>query len=120
MAFINPDPWTADRVIKEATLDLNRFLEKHLDEARRVPTVRKKVVLGEVDQRIVEVADVEKADLIVMSPRPPWNYEAILLGKRHRQGHTRGALSGSFGLSTAAFASMEGKANPFRVAPSAP
>lgn len=80
MAFINPDPWTADTVIKEATLDLNRFLEKHLDEARRVPTVRKKVVLGEVDQRIVEVADVEKADLIVMSPRPHGTMRRFFLG----------------------------------------
>lgn len=62
--------WEVDRIVREASLDLNRFLEKHGEEIRKVPTVRKKIVLGNnVAARIVDVAQDEKVDLIVMSPR---------------------------------------------------
>jgi universal stress protein A len=72
--------WEVDKVIKEGHLDLNRFLEKHTEELRRVPTVRKKVVLGDVVNRIVDVAREEEVDLIVMSPRPHGTLKRFFLG----------------------------------------
>jgi len=61
--------WPTDRVLAEASLDLNRFLEPHLDALRKIPNVTKRVVLGAIPNRIVGVAAEEKADLVVMSPR---------------------------------------------------
>lgn len=61
--------WTVDSSINEAALDLNRFLERHLEEIRRLPKVRKRVVLGKVVEKIVEVGLREEADLIVMAKR---------------------------------------------------
>ena len=82
MGFIDRPPcrWTADRVVQEATLDLHRFLERHLDEVRRVSAVRKRVVLGDVIERITEVAQEEQSDLIVMSPRPHGTLRRLFLG----------------------------------------
>ena len=62
--------WEADRVINEANLDLSRFLEGHRDDCRKHFILRKKVVLGAVAEKIVEVACLESAELIVMSPKP--------------------------------------------------
>ncbi|HTN70939.1 MAG TPA: universal stress protein [Methylomirabilota bacterium] len=61
--------WPTDRVLAEASLDLSRFLEKHLDLIKSIPSVTKRVVLGAVAQQITTVAEEEKADMIVMSPR---------------------------------------------------
>jgi nucleotide-binding universal stress UspA family protein len=61
--------WEVDRIIREATLDLNGFLEKNRDELAWVRTVKKRVVLGEVVEKIVEVALQEEVDLIVMAKR---------------------------------------------------
>jgi nucleotide-binding universal stress UspA family protein len=61
--------WPTDRVLAEASLDLNRFLEPHLDALRKIPNVTKRLVLGAIPHRIVAVAAEEKADLVVMSPR---------------------------------------------------
>jgi nucleotide-binding universal stress UspA family protein len=71
MAFVSSNTyrWTVDRIINEATLDLNRFLERHLEEARRLAKVRMRVVLGQVAEKIVEVALQEEADLIVVAKR---------------------------------------------------
>jgi nucleotide-binding universal stress UspA family protein len=68
--FINGSAqlWPSDRVLAEATLDLNRFLERHLETLRPIPLVTKRVTLGPVAQRIAEVAATEQADLIVLSP----------------------------------------------------
>jgi nucleotide-binding universal stress UspA family protein len=60
--------WPADRVISEASLDLNRFLEPHLGALGRLSSATKRVVLGPVPDRIVMVAEEEKSDMIVMSP----------------------------------------------------
>lgn len=62
--------WEADRVINEANLDLSRFLEGHRDDFRNNFIVRKKVVRGAVGEKIVDVACLESADLIIMSPNP--------------------------------------------------
>jgi nucleotide-binding universal stress UspA family protein len=61
--------WPLDRVVAEATLDLNRFLEPHLANLKIVPSATKRVILGAVAERIVEVAEEEQADLVIMSPR---------------------------------------------------
>jgi nucleotide-binding universal stress UspA family protein len=71
MGFVDSNVyrWTVDRIVKEAALDLNRFLEGHAEEIRRLPKVRKRVVLGKVVDKVVEVALQEEADLIVMAKR---------------------------------------------------
>jgi len=82
MAFVSSSAptWPADRVVQEATLDLNRFLEKHKEDIRRVPTVRRKVILGDVVEKIVDMAREEEVDLIVMSPRPHGTLKRFFLG----------------------------------------
>jgi len=61
--------WPLDRVLAEAALDLNRYLEPHLGLLRDVPMLTKRIVLGVVVGQIITVAEEEKADLIVLSPR---------------------------------------------------
>jgi universal stress protein A len=70
MAFSSAPTWPLDRVVQEATLDLNQFLQKHLKKIRHLSTLRKKVVLGDVVEKIVETACQEEVDLIVVTPRP--------------------------------------------------
>ena len=65
----NRDVWPLDRILAEATLDLNHFLEPHLANLKQVPCATKRVLLGAVAPRIVSVADEENADLVIMSPR---------------------------------------------------
>jgi len=72
--------WEADKVLKEAALDLNAFLAKHGDELRRVPKGKKRVVLGAVVEKIVDIAADEEADLIVMSPRAGGSLRRFFLG----------------------------------------
>jgi nucleotide-binding universal stress UspA family protein len=70
-SFVEPAPrsWPADRVVSEASLDLNRFLEPHLEALGKVSSATKRVVLGPVSEQIVRVAEEERADMIVMSRR---------------------------------------------------
>jgi hypothetical protein len=65
----NGKVWPLDRVLAEASLDLNRFLEPHLAKLRQLRRVTKRVVLGTVADRINSVAEEERADLVIMSPR---------------------------------------------------
>jgi len=69
--FLDPAlrTWPIDRVLAEASLDLNRFLEPHLQLIKSVPTLTKRVVLGSIPDQISSFAGAERADLIVMSPR---------------------------------------------------
>jgi len=71
LAFVgtNQKLWPIDRVLAEASLDLSRFLEPHLESLKKVPSANKRVVLGPIAQQIVAIAEEDKADLIVMSPR---------------------------------------------------
>ncbi len=62
--------WEVDRVVRESLLDLNRYLEPAIGEIRRLPSFRRRVVLGDAASRIVEIARTEESDLIVLSPRP--------------------------------------------------
>jgi nucleotide-binding universal stress UspA family protein len=72
--------WEVDRIVREATLDLNNFLEKYREELRRVPQARRRVVLGDVVEKIVDVARDEEADLVVMSPRAHGSLRRFFLG----------------------------------------
>ncbi len=66
---VNGARWSADRIISEAMLDLNRFLEPHLERVKSLPLVSKRVAVGRVAQEIARVAQDEKADLVILSPR---------------------------------------------------
>ena len=61
--------WPVDRVLAEASLDLSRFLEPSLAALKKCTKASKRVVLGPVAQQIAAVAEQEKADLVIMSPR---------------------------------------------------
>ena len=68
-AGINVKTWPLDRILAEAALDLNRFLEPHLADLKAPRAVMKRVLLGAVAPQINSVAEVERADLVIMSPR---------------------------------------------------
>jgi nucleotide-binding universal stress UspA family protein len=72
--------WPIDRVLAEAALDLNRFLEPHLESLKEVHRVSKRVLLGSVAPQIVSLAEQEKADLIVMSPSRRRTLRHFLIG----------------------------------------
>jgi universal stress protein family protein len=61
-------------------LDLNRFVEPSFGHFRRVGRMRCTVVLGDVAEKIVDVAGDEDADLIVMSPRRRGSFARLILG----------------------------------------
>ena len=61
--------WPADRVVAEATLDLNRYLEPSLASLKTPARATKRVVLGPIARQIAAIAAEEHADLVIMSPR---------------------------------------------------
>jgi nucleotide-binding universal stress UspA family protein len=61
--------WPLDRVASEASLDLSHFLEPHLADLKQLASVTKRVILGNVSEAITSLAEEEKADLIILSPR---------------------------------------------------
>ncbi len=61
--------WPLDRVLSEASLDLSNFLEPHMEQLKKLPRTTKRVMLGNVLDQITSVAEEDKADLIIMSPR---------------------------------------------------
>ena len=82
-SFLEPTTrraWPADRALAEANLDLNRFLEPHLETLKNIPAVNKRVVLGPIAEQIVTVAEEGKADLVVLSPRRHRGLRRILSG----------------------------------------
>ena len=48
--------WPLDRILSEAALDLNHFLEPHLADLRQMECATKRVVLGNIPERIAAVA----------------------------------------------------------------
>ena len=68
-AFGYSGRWPLDRVLAEAALELDRYLEPHLGLLTEVPVLTKRILLGAVPGRIIAVAEEEKADLIVLSPQ---------------------------------------------------
>lgn len=73
-------PWPRDRVLAEANLDLNHFLEQHLEVLKPIPLVTKRVTLGPVPQRIVAVAAEQQVDLIILSPRRHYGLRRLFAG----------------------------------------
>jgi nucleotide-binding universal stress UspA family protein len=73
-------PWTADRVLAEKSLDLNRFLEPSMRDLKKPAHAIKRVALGPVPQQIAAVARENNADLIVMSPRHRRGMRHMLFG----------------------------------------
>lgn len=70
LSFVQLDgKWLVDRVLAEASLDLSRFLEPSIGSLKKCAAATKRVVLGAVPQQIAAVAEEEKADLVIMSPR---------------------------------------------------
>jgi nucleotide-binding universal stress UspA family protein len=72
--------WPTDRALSEANLELNRFLEPHLEAMKELSCVSKRIVLGAIAEQIVTVAEEENADLVVMSPRRHRGLRRILTG----------------------------------------
>jgi nucleotide-binding universal stress UspA family protein len=72
--------WPGDRVLAEANLDLNHFLDQHLEILKPIPLVTKRVVFGPVARRIVTIAAEEQADLIVLSPRRHYGLHRLFAG----------------------------------------
>jgi nucleotide-binding universal stress UspA family protein len=81
--------WPRDRVLAEAALDLTRFVEPHLDALRPIPSVTKRVVSGSIADRIAAVAEQERADLIVMSPRRHTKWMGLFAGSSITERVTR-------------------------------
>jgi nucleotide-binding universal stress UspA family protein len=81
-AFLAPTLYASEagRTVREAGSELNRFLGKHLEEARYVCNVSRRVVFGGVVEKIIETAEKEQVDLIVMAPRRHGIWKRLLLG----------------------------------------
>lgn len=82
LAFLDRSvkPWPLDRVLAEASLDLNRFLEPNLPHLNKTAGATKRVILGPVAQRIISIAEEEHADLIIMSPRRRRGVRHLIFG----------------------------------------
>ena len=81
LVFCNPyRPWPIDRIIAEASLDLNNFLAADLAMLNTVPRVTKRVLVGRVTEQIVYSAEDERADLVVMAPRREHKFRFFLSG----------------------------------------
>jgi len=82
LVFINSraKAWPLDRVLAEASLDLNRFLELCPAGLKNRTNATTRVKLGPVPQQIVAVADEEKADLIIMAPRRHRGLRHLIFG----------------------------------------
>ena len=79
-AYRSDKAWPVDRVLSEATLDLNRFIEPHLHIMKNLPQVTKRIVLGVVAEQIAATAEEERADLVIMSPRRNYQWRHWLSG----------------------------------------
>jgi nucleotide-binding universal stress UspA family protein len=79
-AGLNGKAWPADRILSEASLDLTRFLEQSMGDLKKAASASKRVILGAVAEQIAAVADEEKADLIIMSPRRHRHLRHVLFG----------------------------------------
>jgi nucleotide-binding universal stress UspA family protein len=77
---LNRQPWPVDRVLAEASLDLNRFLEPYLADLKKAATVTKRVALGTVAEQIAVTAEEENADLVIMSPQRRRGLRHFLFG----------------------------------------
>jgi nucleotide-binding universal stress UspA family protein len=63
-----PAGMPVDRLLRERMLDLYRFIEKAIRNPGRL-TIRRKVALGNKEEKIVETANAERIDLVVLAMR---------------------------------------------------
>jgi nucleotide-binding universal stress UspA family protein len=77
-AFGYAGTWPLDRVLNEAALELNRFLDSHSAALNRVPVLHKRVLFGSVPDQIIALAREEKTDLIVLSPCRRRRWQSLL------------------------------------------
>ena len=68
-AGYNREVWPLNRILSEATLELNHFLEPHMASYKQLTCATKRVRMGAVAESILNVAEEESADLVIMSPR---------------------------------------------------
>lgn len=80
VAGLDGKSWPLDRVLSEASLDLTRFLEPSMTDLKKAGNVSKRVTLGVIAEQIAAVAEEEKADLIIMSPRRHRRLRHLLFG----------------------------------------
>ena len=80
LAELSPKAWPADRVLQEAGLDLSHFLEVSIEELKKATGATRRVTMGPVAERIAAIAEDEKTDLIIMSPRRRRGLRHLLLG----------------------------------------
>ena len=80
LVAIGGKTWPLDRVLAEANLDLNHFLEPSMANLKKIGEVTKRVVLGSVPQKIAAVAEEENVDLVIMSPRRHAGLRHLLFG----------------------------------------
>ena len=80
IAGLEGKSWPLDRVLSEASLDLTRFLEPSMNDLKKAGNVSKRVTLGVIAEQIAAVAEEEKADLIIMSPRRHRRLRDLLFG----------------------------------------
>ena len=76
----DPRAWPTDRVLAEASLDLHRFLERDFRLMKNVYRLSKRVVLGPIASQIAFIAEQERADLIILSPRRKRTLKHFLAG----------------------------------------
>lgn len=55
-----------DRLVREKTLDLNYFLQKHVRNPALV-RISRRVVLGRKSKQILEIVEKERVDLVVLA-----------------------------------------------------
>ena len=77
---LDPKPWPLDRALQEAGTDLSHFLEASTEELRGAASATKRVVFGPIAERIAAMAEDEKVDIIIMSPRHKRGLRHLLFG----------------------------------------
>ena len=110
-----------DRVLAEASLDFSRFLEPSIGSLKKCAAASKRVVLGAVPQQIAAVAEEEKADLVIMSPRRHAGLRHWLFGVDYRSGYPIEPVPGFVDRGTPAIETLARQARPglFQVAANA-
>lgn len=110
--------WPADRVLSEAGLDLNRFLEPHLEEMRKIHSITKRVLWKRtVPNRPGGGRRKVRPDRhVTAAPQKTWTH---LDREHHGQSDTDEPVPCAIRHASAALLALEGKtpSGAFRLAP---
>ncbi|MGH7795355.1 MAG: universal stress protein [Candidatus Binatia bacterium] len=66
-----------DRLLREKALDLYRFIEKVVKNPGRL-TISRKVALGNKEEKILETANAERIDLVVLAVRKKFFFPHLM------------------------------------------